>query len=72
MRTGRAIARASLMCGERNSTHARLRTDRSDDSWSRTIRNCATKPNVREMRKFGLVFEHPVHVVGEMLDFSEV
>jgi len=57
MHTGRATARPSLTSGERNLTRARLLTDRSDVSWSRTTRNSATKPNARETRKFGSVFE---------------
>jgi len=67
MHSGRVTAHASLTSGKRNMTRERRQTDRSVDSWSRTTKSFVTKPNVRETRKFGLVFEHLSHLIFEHL-----
>ena len=72
MHSGRVTAHASLTSGKRNMTRERRQTDRSVDSWSRTTKSFVTKPNVRETRKFGLVFEHLSHLIVYMLDLTAV
>jgi len=72
MHSGRVTAHASLTSGKRNMTRERRQTDRSVDSWSRTTKSFVTKPNVRETRKFGLVFEHLSHLIVYMLDLNAV
>jgi len=72
MHSGRVTAHASLTSGKRNMTRERRQTDRSVDSWSRTTKSFVTKPNVRETRKFGSVFEHLIHLIVYMLDLTAV
>jgi len=72
MHSGRVTAHASLTSGKRNMTRERRQTDRSVDSWSRTTKSFVTKPNVRETRKFGLVFEHLSHLIVYMLELTAV
>jgi len=72
MHSGRVTAHASLTSGKRNMTRERRQTDRSVDSWSRTTKSFVTKPNVRETRKFELVFEHLIHLIVYMLDLTAV